>query len=1006
MVVAFGRPRLSFAAFLTAFGLFLTPAAAEKVVLQLHWHPDFQFAGYYAALWQGYYADAGLDVEIRKAFDESGEHLRAFVEVGEGRADFGVSGLDLLIGRETYDPLTVIAPIFQESPLIVYAKEGTRLTSPADLNDLNVGMFRRGGVGDAVIKTMLTNAGLDPETDMPQVTTTWQTLPEIMAGRLDAAVYYTPKMGWVEKTLGTKTVQLKPSNFGAEFYGDMLFTRRGLIEQAPEMVEAFRQASLKGWRYALTHSHEMADRIAGELAEHQVVDDPDAYIHSQIGAVAQLTHYPVVPLGSNDLGRWQRIHASLAAAGLIAGDPPTEEFVYDPARAERRSRQMMWIAMGIVGLLGISLAIVAWIVTLRRSVTARTRDLARSENRYALAIAGTNDGIWELDLLTDQAHRSPRWYQILGYQQNELDSHREAFNAILHPDDAERHKNAVRAHLETNVPFDMEVRLRHRSGEYIWVRTKGQAIRSEDGTPLRMAGAISDITDLKDAELELRESEERFRAVFDNSPTAIFLKGLDGRFQFVNKQFEAWYGLSAADVIGKTSDEFFPREFAEDSIVEDQAVLKFGELQARQMSALFHDGSEHTITVTKFPVRGLGGEIIGVGTINTDVTDQLRVEEHLRQAQKMEAVGLLTGGIAHEFNNLLTVVVGNIELIESQLPEGGDLKRFASTAMKGAIRGAEITQRLLTFSRKQKLAIVAVDLNDLILGLHDMLQRTLGETIVLETVLAKNLTKTMADRGQIEGALLNFVLNSRDAMPKGGTIIVRTSISTLDAEAAANADVGPGEYVSMEVADTGHGMTAETVEQSFEPFFTTKDVGEGTGLGLSVVYGFAKQSGGFVEIDSEVGRGTTVRLSLPCLVGKHQVIEEPVQIKAEPARRRAEILVVEDDLDVRRLVVSLMTDLGHDTVEAGDGKTALLRLDEHPGIDLLFTDVVLPHGMSGQDVAREARRRRPDLKIVFTSGYPATGDGELLEDDERTAFVRKPYRKSELAETLATALNL
>ncbi len=228
----------------------------------------------------------------------------------------------------------------------------------------------------------------------------------------------------------------------------------------------------------------------------------------------------------------------------------------------------------------------------------------------------------------------------------------------------------------------------------------------------------------------------------------------------------------------------------------------------------------------------------------------------------------------------------------------------------------------------------------------------------------------------------------------------------MGAKAAADVDVDPGHYVSLQIADTGQGMTSETIKQSFEPFFTTKDVGEGTGLGLSVVYGFAKQSGGFVEIDSEVGRGTTIRLSLPCVAEEERASGEKVQIGAEPVKGRVAILVVEDDPDVRALVVGLLIGLGYDTVEAEDGQTALARLEEHPDIDLLFTDVVLPHGMSGQDVAREARRRRPDLKVVFTSGYSDTRDGDRPLDDDRNDFVRKPYRKSDLAEKLATVLNI
>ena len=619
-----------------------------------------------------------------------------------------------------------------------------------------------------------------------------------------------------------------------------------------------------------------------------------------------------------------------------------------------------------------------------------------------------NDGIWERNFQTGKVHRSPRFYQILGYEPEDLEPNTEAFYDLLPPGDQERCLDALRTHLETGAPFDVEgeYRIRHKSGEYIWISVNAQAEWDESGEPIRMAGSISDITERKRHQRALRTSEERFRAVIDNSPTAIFLQGLDGRFQFVNRQFRTWYGLSEDEVVGKTSDEFFPEAFAEDSKSLDREVLRAGKPLDREFRAPFIDGGEHTIIATKFPVRGSDGEIIGVGTISTDVTDQRQAEETLRHAQKMEAVGLLTGGIAHEFNNLLMIVVGNLEMLQGRLAKGDRSNDFASSAMKGALRGAELTQSLLAFSRKQTLAIVPIDLNDLIRGLRDMLGRTLGETITLDMRLARNLPKTLADSGQIEGALLNFVLNARDAMPGGGTITVGTSTKSLDTGSAAKFDASPGDYVSLEVTDTGHGMTAETIEQAFEPFFTTKNVGEGTGLGLSMVYGFAKQSNGFVELVSEAGRGTTVRLCLP-RAETHD--EEPITVaedqeREEAASDRAMILVVEDDPDVRALVVRMLAGMGHDTVQAEDGRSALARLAEHPGIDLLFTDVVLPDGMSGQDIAREAKRRFPALKIVFTSGYPAGNFGDLSLDGEDPIVVAKPYRNSELAKTLTSAL--
>jgi CheY-like chemotaxis protein len=291
--------------------------------------------------------------------------------------------------------------------------------------------------------------------------------------------------------------------------------------------------------------------------------------------------------------------------------------------------------------------------------------------------------------------------------------------------------------------------------------------------------------------------------------------------------------------------------------------------------------------------------------------------------------------------------------------------------------------------------------------MRNILRSALGETIVIETRLAETLWRTSADVGQIEGALLNLALNSRDAMLEGGSITLRTSNVTLDADRLAHhADVVPGDFVMLEVADTGTGMTAEQSEHAFEPFYTTKGVGEGTGLGLSVVYGFGKQSGGFVEIDSEVGCGTSVRLCLPRAEQQDGEAELEKREHAEPVDGDGTILVVEDDPDVRALAVSLLSELGYDIVEAEDGHAALARLDERPDIELLFTDVVLPGGMNGHDIAREGRLRRPGLKVLFTSGYPDAGDGDQPVDDAISEFVRKPYRKSELAKKLAAVLHM
>jgi signal transduction histidine kinase/NO-binding membrane sensor protein with MHYT domain len=380
-------------------------------------------------------------------------------------------------------------------------------------------------------------------------------------------------------------------------------------------------------------------------------------------------------------------------------------------------------------------------------------------------------------------------------------------------------------------------------------------------------------------------------------------------------------------------------------------------------------------------------------------------EEALRQAQKMEAVGQLTGGIAHDFNNLLTVVVGNLDIAERALANANIPKaqRNIASAFLGAQRAASLTHRLLAFSRRQPLQPQVVDLNALVAGMSDLFKRTLGESIQVETILAENLWNTRADPNQLESALLNLVINARDAMPEGGRLTIRTANSTLDENyAAAHAEVVPGDYVLVSVSDTGSGMAPGVLERAFEPFFTTKDIGQGTGLGLSMIYGFVRQSGGHVKIESAPGRGTDVKIYLARTLAR----AAPQATGAQPAPRATSgetVLVVEDDANVRAYSTESLRSLGYRVVEAQDAPTALKQLDAHPDIRLLFTDVGLP-GLNGRELAEEARLRRPGLPVLFTSGY--THDAVIMSgaQGEGLPLLTKPFTVEQLASRIRQAI--
>jgi CheY-like chemotaxis protein len=379
----------------------------------------------------------------------------------------------------------------------------------------------------------------------------------------------------------------------------------------------------------------------------------------------------------------------------------------------------------------------------------------------------------------------------------------------------------------------------------------------------------------------------------------------------------------------------------------------------------------------------------------------------LRQAQKMEAIGQLTGGVAHDMNNMLHVIHSSLERIERHfLPTADEsLSRSVQLAMRGVGRATELTRSLLAFARRQPLDPKPLEPNRLVAGMSDLLRRTLGEAIAIETVLAGGLWRTFADPNQLENAIVNLALNARDAMPEGGRLTIETANTYLDeAYAAAHHEVTPGQYVMIAVSDTGTGMTREAVEKAFEPFFTTKEVGKGTGLGLSQVYGFVKQSEGHVKIYSEAGQGTTVRIYLPRYLGEEGAAAASVPSAVPAAQHSETILVVEDDEDVRANSVSSLRELGYRTVEAEDGAAALRMLEADRSVRLLFTDVGLPGGMNGRQLADEARRRRPNLKVLFTTGYARNAIVHHGRLDPGVQLIVKPYTHAALAEKVRDVL--
>jgi len=643
-----------------------------------------------------------------------------------------------------------------------------------------------------------------------------------------------------------------------------------------------------------------------------------------------------------------------------------------------------------------------------RTLREREAELARVQQ------IGQVGGV-EVDLRDGfRNRRSPEYLQIHGLPPEAARETHEEWVRRLHPEDRERtEKQFVDAVRGDAREYVAEYRIvRPSDGELRWILVKAEIERDEEGRPLRLVGAHIDITQRKRAEEALRmlnetleqqvaeRTRERDR-LWRVSEDLIGVANFEGYWVAVNPAASALLGWSEVELLSMPIAALWHPDDVEATNAYRGQLIQGGPTVRFQNRYRHKDGSYRWLawssTAEKGFIYALGRDV----TAEKEAAEALRrTEDQLRQMQKMEAVGQLTGGLAHDFNNLLTGVIGSLDLIKKRIAQGrfGDVERYAGLAMTSANRAAALTHRLLAFARRQPLDPNPVEVNRLVHSMEELLRRTIGESVRLNVAAAPDLWLTFCDQHQLESALLNLVINSRDAMPQGGVLTIETTNAELDARGATELrDLVPGEYVCLAVSDTGVGMPPGVVARAFDPFFTTKPIGQGTGLGLSMVYGFVRQSEGYVRVYSEVGVGTTVKLYLPRHRGPlHETAGPAGAAAVQQAQAGETVLVIEDEDAVRDLVVTVLQDLGYTTLEAPDGPSGLkiLRSDRH--IDLLVSDVGLP-GMNGRQVAEAAREHRPTLKVLFITGYAenaAMTSGFLAPGME---MVTKPFAVDVLA---------
>ncbi|NYE23695.1 PAS domain-containing protein [Pigmentiphaga litoralis] len=651
-----------------------------------------------------------------------------------------------------------------------------------------------------------------------------------------------------------------------------------------------------------------------------------------------------------------------------------------------------------------------------RSVTA----LRESEDHYRHTVAHNPQIAWTAtaDGVVDQV--AQRWEDWTG-----APGTGSSWQDVLHPVDVRPAIDHWNRSVATGEPYDIEYRLRLRSGSYRWVRSRASARFDASGQIVKWYGSTEDVDDRRRAEDRLRVNEAKLRRlnqilegqvedssraserVWTMSHEVLASASIDGYLLRVNPAFTAVLGWPEDAVIGMPLRDFTSSEHMAGA--EPWTQVGAGDVPLRQDVAFRHkEGGHRWLSLT---VVSEGDALFMFGrdiTAERDAADALLIaEESLRQAQKMEALGQLTGGIAHDFNNLLQGITGPLELIDHALRRktNVDLSRYVALARTSAGRAAALTHRLLAFSRRQPLAPVPLNPNDLVDSMADLLRRTMGEGIETRTVTDPDIWMARCDANQLENALLNLAINARDAMPDGGALTITTSNTELTADAARRLPgVAAGQYVLIQVADTGTGMSPDIVQRAFEPFYTTKPIGQGTGLGLSMAYGFAQQSGGTARIDSREGEGTSISLYLPRHLATAVALDDPQGLPlAADACAGANVLVVEDDDTVRAVVCEVLRSLDYQVSEAADGPSGLKILNSEAPLDVLLTDVGLP-GLNGRQLADAALQTRPDLKVLFMTGYAeaATRSAGFLTGNMQ--MITKPFELDDLTTRLSAML--
>jgi PAS domain S-box-containing protein len=734
---------------------------------------------------------------------------------------------------------------------------------------------------------------------------------------------------------------------------------------------------------------------------------------------AQQIHFPMIGIMAAEriqhadmvinLRRSEGIAAAAASVASWGGEPIEGEYqaiagkmqqeelrllALRRAEIERDRKQNMW-SMILGTLVGVLVAIIAARSVLAESASRKVSDgsLREIEEMHQLLLDVFPDyAIFTLDKKGQVASWNAGAERVKGYTAKEIIG--QNYSRFFTQGDVARHKpEEILRTAAVNGRFEEVAKRVRKDGSEFLAAVTDAALRDAAGNLRGFSSVIHDLT-------AIQESEARYRGLLEAAPDGMVVVNEAGEIVLLNAQAEKQFGFRRDELLGRNVKDIIPEGFAERLIAD--ALRTSAEARAQQIGTGIElhgrrkDGTQFPIEIMLSPLESADG--VQITAAIRDISERKQLARQLHQSQKMEAVGQLTGGIAHDFNNLLGVIIGNLYLLDLLVTDNEAAVKRVKTAQKAAMRGVDITRRLLVFSSNEELKPAFVMLGDSIQNMIEMASRGLGLDIKITTQVDPMVPALFVDPAALESALLNLVVNARDAMPKGGSIVISSLLQNLDDShpVVRAGDLKEGCYACVSVTDTGQGMSRETVQRAFEPFFTTKPNNRGTGLGLAMVYGFAKQSGGIVRIYSELGHGTTVSFYLPIVAD----LSHPVPtVPPNPfgAKLGGTVLVVDDEADLLELALVYLEEMGITALQAKDGASALETIAQNGEIDLMVTDIVMDGGMNGAELVQKARVLRPGLKIIYSSGFPAEGLAEKTMSLVDGPLLRKPYQRTEFA---------